>query len=157
MVKLMESDQLLTRREAAAILECSPRTISRRIKEGQLETAYRSSGVLGILRSSVMALKSVDTPPEPVAQSSDTTLATPDVQLVATYAALWQASKAVTEAGLLGRRAALQQLRQALEVMPNPQTGLDAATVMALEAVAVDQAQLEGATPAATNDNDTSA
>lgn len=153
MVKLMEPDQILTRREAAAILECSTRTISRRIKEGQLETVYRSSGVPGVTLSSVMTLKGVDTPPIAVAQSGDRDVATTDVALVATYAALWQASRAVTEAGLLGRRAAMQQLRQALDTMPNPQTGLATQEATTIEAKAVNHPALPATTSPETSDN----
>lgn len=137
MVKAMQPEQLLTRREAAAILGCSMRTVSRRIKDGTLETRYRSSGVPGIVPASVMALQEADTATEAEAHDYASSVAPPDLQLAARYAALWQASKAVTEAGLLGRRAAMQQLRAALEAMPDPTQGLtmvEASTVPQLEA-----------------------
>ena len=113
-----EVRQLLTRREAAAILGCSSRTISRRIADGTLETGLRSNGQRGVMASSVMALRDAETlatEPERVAQSSATPVATETVQVAMAYATLAQAVRGYLDAGWLARRGSRDQLRAALE------------------------------------------
>jgi hypothetical protein len=115
----LPTDPLLTRREAATILGCSLRTISRRINDGSLSVAYRANGQRAILRSSVLALADRPTPatPEPdVAQPSATNGWTPEaVRVAVAYATLAQAVQGHLDAGWLARKSTREQLRDALE------------------------------------------
>ena len=115
----MQSEPLLTRREVAAILSCSMRTVSRRIEDGTLRTAYRSNGQRGILADSVNALVMADqTLASDALGGSQSYAIDPLPQalaLAAAYATLAQAVKGHLDAGLLGRRATREQLRDALE------------------------------------------
>lgn len=110
---------LLTRREVASILGCSMRTVSRRIENGTLQTGYRSNGQRGILPASVEALVMADqTAATDQLDGSQSYAVDPLPQalaLAAAYATLAQAVKGHLDAGLLGRRATREQLRDALE------------------------------------------
>ena len=110
---------LLTRREVASILGCSMRTVSRRIEDGKLETGYRSNGQRGILPASVEELVKADqTAAIDERDGSQSYARDPLPQalaLAAAYATLAQAVKGHLDAGLLGRRATREQLREALE------------------------------------------
>ena len=115
----MESEPLLTRREVAAILSCSMRTVSRRIEDGTLRTAYRSNGQRGILPASVEALGKADQTPATDDLGGSQSYATDTVPqamaLAAAYGALAQAVMVHLDAGILSRRATREQLREALE------------------------------------------
>lgn len=109
---------LLTRREAAAILGVSMRTVSRRISDGTLETRLRSNGVRGILWSSVMALRDADTPATETTsrdQSNATDVAQDVVSLAVAYGRLAQAVRTHLDAGWTARRRTRDELRTALE------------------------------------------
>ena len=110
---------LLTRREVASILGCSMRTVSRRIEDGTLQTGYRSNGQRGILPASVEALvmadQTVATDQLGGSQSYAVDPLPQALALAAAYATLAQAVKGHLDAGLFGRRATREQLRDALE------------------------------------------
>jgi hypothetical protein len=136
---LATAQQLLTRREAAAM-----RTVSRRIEAGTLNTAYRSSGQRGIVAASVTALLEADATLATEAlggsQSSATTPAPDAVAVAVAYGVLAQAVRAHLDAGLLNRRATREQLRDALErsagaVAPMLEAGGSLDTLLALPAV----------------------
>lgn len=135
--------QLLTRREAAAILDCSMRTVSRRIEDGTLEVAYRSNGQRGIVPDSVARLagsKGVATPDAAGSQTSATAWPTEAVQLAVGYATLAQAVRAHLGAGWLARSATRKQLEAVLEQQ--------AAQLAALEQASGPQIALEPPTAA---------
>jgi hypothetical protein len=115
----MQSEPLLTRREVAAILSCSMRTVSRRIEDGTLRTAYRSNGQRGILAESVNALVMADQTLASDALGGSQGYATDPLPqamaLAAAYGALAQAVMVHLDAGILTRRATREQLRVALE------------------------------------------
>lgn len=121
--------QLLSRREAAALLGCSVRTVSRRISEGSLTTAYRANGQRGIIRASVMALRAADTlatDDVDVAQTSATAWPAEAVQLAVAHATLAQAVQAHLDAGFLARKQTRAQLRDALERSSDARAALEA-------------------------------
>ena len=107
--------QLLTRREAAALLGCSMRTVSRRIDDGTLQTGYRASGTRGIIRASVMAMAQAVPDAQQQAQHSATPPVPDATATAVAYGVLAQAVRAHLDAGLLSRRATRDQLRDALE------------------------------------------
>ncbi len=115
----MGSEPLLTRREVAAILNCSMRTVSRRIENGTLRTAYKSNGQRGILADSVNALVMAEQTSATDALGGSQSYAIDPLPqalaLAAAYATLAQAVRGHLDAGLLGRRATREQLRVALE------------------------------------------
>lgn len=114
-----DAPHLLTRREAAALLGCSMRTVSRRIDDGTLQTAYRSNGQRGIVAASVGAMLEADQTAATAALGGSQSSATPPVPdataTAVAYGVLAQAVRAHLDAGLLSRRATRDQLRDALE------------------------------------------
>lgn len=135
--------QLLTRREAAAILDCSMRTVSRRIEDGTLEVAYRSNGQRGIVPDSVARLagsKGAATPNAAGSQTSAIAWPAEAVQLAVGYATLAQAVRAHLGAGWLARSATRKQLEAVLEQQ--------AAQLAALEQASGPQIALEPPTAA---------
>lgn len=140
----LDETQLLTRREAAALLGCSMRTVSRRIDDGTLKTAYRSNGQRGIVAASVGAMLEADQTAATTAlggSQSSATRPVPDGTAAAVaYGVLAQAVRAHLDAGLLSRRATREQLRDALErsadaVAPMFEAGGSLDTLLALPAV----------------------
>jgi hypothetical protein len=127
--------QLVTRREAAAILGCSMRTVSRRIADGSLQTARRPNGQRGVVYASVMALAGMDTGAVPVAHHPGTAWPTEAVQLAVGYATLAQAVRAHLGAGWMARKSTRAQL----EAVLNQQ----AAQLAALEQASGPQIALE--------------
>lgn len=135
--------QLLTRREAAAILGCSMRTVSRRIEDGTLEVAYRSNGQRGIVPDSVARLagsKGAATPDAAGSQSYAAAWPAEAVQLAVGYATLAQAVRAHLGAGWLARSATRKQLEAVLQAQ--------AAQLAALEQASGPQIALEPPTAA---------
>lgn len=132
--------QLVTRREAAAILGCSMRTVSRRVADGTLQTVRRPNGQRAIIYASVMALAGMDTAEVNVAQPPVTAWPAEAVQLAVGYATLAQAVRAHLGAGWLARSATRKQLEAVLEQQ--------AAQLAALEQASGPQIALEPPTAA---------
>ena len=116
----------MTWREAAAILEVSSRTVARMVSRGELSTTFTTTGQRRLVRASVMTMlhqrQHGDTTGTPGKPKVDTPSGANTLELVADYATLRQACVTVLDSGVMGRRAALRQLRNVLQAAPDLRT-----------------------------------